>query len=1173
MPHLASPMQSEGSVHESNQIFYHPTKPPVVGIARMADLEDDEVPEDSTYIDSNAENDGDVDGLSDYTDGVEDHDDGSGGEESGEMDGRAIESDEERMKREERQKAEQLAKEKELLLGDVETEIRQAAKKERQLDETEFLAKYGDVLDHIMQESSSKKNVLHMLAIHPFEAPNQFPRWIIDHIHRNAINDARGKTRNSLAKLLVDKAHTTPSLALATATRWKNEPFIRAILSIVMQDGDESLGDSLRKNLRERIDAGNETPRNCIHWSIENLRPSLTVRLIEKAAGDECLLASDGKGYTPLHLAVEYPKCLERLEVIKALLRYGEKALDQRCKERLSVYRHYQKTMAEHRKEESRKVSEPSKTNAPLGRIQRELKQVKEKQEAPRIGKEDRREKNKSNNAVRSPIGTPGRGRVRTRYGFPADMEFQNPAGEGEAMKSTKQASTGPKEVSTASRTPLTVSKQRPSTRKPANGKQSIAPSKPPRDKEKEKQVEDEIDDELKLQYFRSTWKLPNPDRDVRSANEPFSLTMLQGPPSIDQHVFTTVYGNKDYDHILHHVAVRRVVLKRTKNKEAGRTDMEIIFKLLKDKGVRHIVKVIVFDLEVPSHSDESIERCLSWFESIEILDWRKVDLCPETIAEACPKVVELHLWWSGNNAILVAWSAPGGLAKLPRLKKVHLHQTQCIESPERDKMNLQRFKERLQTDRIAQRPERDSPAGQRKTSFSGQRLPVTVLDMWPDITVNDSDTSNAAYNSRSLVAHGPQLNQRAARSRRRHEWLDIMDKFAAGIDLIDMERTHPPDILAEDVTVALIDDGVEITDRSLTNRIYNGWTCDTGYQGNGLEGILRPYTNSETQHGTFMASTICRICPRAKIFVFRLDVVSTPGDRAHFTAKSAADALELAIDPSRKFDVISMSWTIAKNQSNAKDIERLDNALKQATAQNRVLLFCASPDSGEMTKAHAETFFPFGCDGGSGLFKIAAATADGVRISMAGSRFDYSLPGHEVDSSSQGAGEGARELLQRNQHCSEVDHGGLKTGSSIATALGAGLAALIIYCVRLGAAYIYRVNPCTGTAANSDIHNVVLGRDSLESIKQPKKIRDVFNSMMSKSSSSDRYIEVYDMFGSLADELEMLGQEIEELKDRIRIEIQKGTAEANVAEKELRRKNDLRMLSIVKLAWRFVNV
>lgn len=152
---------------------------------------------------------------------------------------------------------------------------------------------------------------------------------------------------------------------------------------------------------------------------------------------------------------------------------------------------------------------------------------------------------------------------------------------------------------------------------------------------------------------------------------------MLQGPPSIDQHVFTTVYGNKDYDHILHHVAVRRVVLKRTKNKEAGRTDMEIIFKLLKDKGVRHIVKVIVFDLEVPSHSDESIERCLSWFESIEILDWRKVDLCPETIAEACPKVVELHLWWSGNNAILVAWSAPGGLAKLPRLKKVHLHQTQ----------------------------------------------------------------------------------------------------------------------------------------------------------------------------------------------------------------------------------------------------------------------------------------------------------------------------------------------------------------------------------------------------------------------------------------------------------------------------------------------------------------
>ncbi|KAL6859365.1 hypothetical protein J3F83DRAFT_749926 [Trichoderma novae-zelandiae] len=1175
MLHYAAAMQSDESRHEPDQAFYDPANQPGEGLAGMADLDDDDDPEDPDYYDSNADDDGEGDVFSDDADGAE-----SGGEEDGELDESAMhESDEERMKRQEREKTEQLAKEKELLLGDVEAEIRQAAKKERQLDETQFLAKYGDVLDHIMQESASKKNVLHMLAIHPFEAPNQFPRWIIDHIHRNAINDARGKTRNSLSKLLADKAHSTPSLALASAIRWRNEPFIRTILTIETQDGDESLRDSLRENLRERVDAGNETPRNCIHWSIESLCPSLTVRLIEKAAGDKCLLAGDGKGYTPLHLAVEYPKCLERLEVIKALLKYGEKALDQRCKEGLSVYRHYQKTMADYRKEESRRASQPSKTKTSLGRAQGDLKQAKEKQ-GLKVEKEDRREKEKPNAAARSLIGVVGKGRDKVGNGFTAEAVFRNSEEGGEAIKSLQQTLAGRKEASSASKAPLPAIKKRSPARKTANDKKSTAPSKTPRDKEKEKQVEEEIDDELKLQYFRSTFKLPKPDRDATSANGflypqgkeiPFSLTMLQGPPSIDQHVFTNVFGEKEFDHILHHVAVRRVVLRQTKNKEAGRTDMEIIFKVLKDKGVRHIVKVIVFDSEAPPHSDESIERCFSGFKSIEILDWRKVDLCSETIYQACRNVVELHLRWSGNNAVLVAWSAPGGLARLPRLKEVHIHQTQCIESAERDKRNLQRFKERLQKDRIAQRPERFRPEEQRKVAFSSQRLLVTVLDMWPDITVNDSDTSNAAHPSRSPVAHGPQLDQTAVRYRRRHEWLDIMDKFAAGIDLIDMERTHPPDIFVDDVRVALIDDGVEITNRNLTNRVYNGWTCDTGYEGNGLEGIPRPYTNSETQHGTFMASTICRICPRAKIFVFRLDVVSAPGERAHFTAKSAADALELAIDPHRKFDIISMSWTVTKSLTNAKDVGRLDKALKKATAENRMLLFCASPDSGEMTKAQAEMYYPFGCDGGIGLFKMAAATVDGIRVSMAGSRFDYSLPGHEVEDRSQGAGDGAREALQKSWWASEAEHSGLKTGSSIATALGAGLAALIIHCVRLSVAYTHRAHHSAGTSTNSDINTDMLGRNALELIKQPAQMRRVFDRMVNSGSSGDRYIEVWEFFGELADELQTLGRQIEELKDRFNNEVQPGTAEAEKAETELRNKSESRMKKIVLCAVGFV--
>lgn len=74
-----------------------------------------------------------------------------------------------------------------------------------------------------------------------------------------------------------------------------------------------------------------------------------------------------------------------------------------------------------------------------------------------------------------------------------------------------------------------------------------------------------------------------------------------------------------------------------------------------------------------PSHSDENIEKALGGFK-IENWDWQKVDLCIDTIATAAPEVKEVHLYWSGNNAILRGWGAQGGLNQLSRLEKVYLH-------------------------------------------------------------------------------------------------------------------------------------------------------------------------------------------------------------------------------------------------------------------------------------------------------------------------------------------------------------------------------------------------------------------------------------------------------------------------------------------------------------------
>lgn len=97
------------------------------------------------------------------------------------------------------------------------------------------------------------------------------------------------------------------------------------------------------------------------------------------------------------------------------------------------------------------------------------------------------------------------------------------------------------------------------------------------------------------------------------------------------------------------------------------------------EKKVEKILKVIVDDMVKP-HRNEAIEEAIgekglnkTHSFGVEILQWRKIDICPETVARAAPNVRELHLEWSGSNAALLGWSDPDGLPKLEYLKQVHL--------------------------------------------------------------------------------------------------------------------------------------------------------------------------------------------------------------------------------------------------------------------------------------------------------------------------------------------------------------------------------------------------------------------------------------------------------------------------------------------------------------------
>jgi hypothetical protein len=117
---------------------------------------------------------------------------------------------------------------------------------------------------------------------------------------------------------------------------------------------------------------------------------------------------------------------------------------------------------------------------------------------------------------------------------------------------------------------------------------------------------------------------------------------------------------------------------RRLQEKERGPTHFKKIFDWLKDKKVKQILEIIVEDDQENPHWDEVIAEAVKGF-GVEVWNWKKFDLCSETIREAAPNVRELYLYSTGNNAVLRGWSDCGGLTTLT---KVGLRLLRSIPSP-----------------------------------------------------------------------------------------------------------------------------------------------------------------------------------------------------------------------------------------------------------------------------------------------------------------------------------------------------------------------------------------------------------------------------------------------------------------------------------------------------------
>lgn len=114
---------------------------------------------------------------------------------------------------------------------------------------------------------------------------------------------------------------------------------------------------------------------------------------------------------------------------------------------------------------------------------------------------------------------------------------------------------------------------------------------------------------------------------------------------------------------------------KRWEGQKEELQEVPLILKWLRQKEVKSILRLVVPDCRVNPLAEDRICTCLEGFGVVE-LNWRRLDLGIEPILSLASTLTVLHLYSSGNWAVLSHWVSEGGLQKL---KKVVMSGTSLV--------------------------------------------------------------------------------------------------------------------------------------------------------------------------------------------------------------------------------------------------------------------------------------------------------------------------------------------------------------------------------------------------------------------------------------------------------------------------------------------------------------
>lgn len=190
---------------------------------------------------------------------------------------------------------------------------------------------------------------------------------------------------------------------------------------------------------------------------------------------------------------------------------------------------------------------------------------------------------------------------------------------------------------------------------------------------------------------------------------------------------------------------------------------------------------------------------------------------------------------------------------------------------------------------------------------------------------------------------------------------------------------------------------------------------------------------------------------------------------------------------------------------------------MKKARNQN-VLIFCSVPDHGNFTGRHK--LFPAELSREE-VILIGAADSNGARFEKSHERADFYLPGVNVPTRPKGHvmrrsvaalvtnPEGTRATAE-SPVSSSSSHPQNVTGSSIATALGAGLAALLLYSAK-AAVLALAVNN-----KGQDAKGLSVRPEDVENLKLRENMMAAFSGLSLNKSTG--YIEVWNELEKLTE-------------------------------------------------------